>query len=161
MSSKHAGCVLKILSDNEYSALKHLQNSNLRDFCPELYGITQIHGMDYLVVQNLLHGMKDPKIMDIKMGTRTFELSEFDKPEQRMDLLDKMIAMDPTAPTDEERVQGITKLRFVYAPEISNMIHVLICPCLSLQCLKIGWNLPCMLSKCREHQHRRQMSHLS
>ncbi|GAX73524.1 hypothetical protein CEUSTIGMA_g976.t1 [Chlamydomonas eustigma] len=112
-SPQHDGCVLKILSNSEYNTIKYLQDTSLREFCPELHGVTQIDGMDYMVVQNLLHGMKEPKVMDIKMGTRTFELSEVDKPEKRKDLLEKMIALDPTAPSDEERLEGVTKLRYM------------------------------------------------
>ena len=67
---------------------------------------------DFLIIQNLLHGMADPVVMDIKMGTRTFELAEARSEARRADLLQKMLATDPAEPTAEERAAGgITKLR--------------------------------------------------
>ena len=68
---------------------------------------------DFLIIQNLLHGMVDPVVMDIKMGTRTFELAEAQSEARRADLLQKMLATDPAEPTAEEReAGGITKLRW-------------------------------------------------
>eukprot|EP00042_Codosiga_hollandica_P025254 m.110850 g.110850 ORF g.110850 m.110850 type:complete len:160 (-) comp51815_c0_seq9:133-612(-) len=51
--------------------------------------------------------------MDVKMGTRTFQESEVGKPVLRLDLLEKMVALDPSEPTDEERRSGITKQRYM------------------------------------------------
>ena len=57
---------------------------------------------------------KDPCIMDIKLGTRTFLESEVDNPSVRDDLLKKMDALDSTAATETERESGgITKLRYM------------------------------------------------
>eukprot|EP00966_Prymnesium_polylepis_P087568 2026305-Prymnesium_polylepis.1 len=51
--------------------------------------------------------------MDIKIGTRTFLESEVDNPKKRLDLLEKMRKVDNDAPTDAERTEGITKLRYM------------------------------------------------
>jgi 1D-myo-inositol-triphosphate 3-kinase len=39
--------------------------------------------------------------------------SEVAKSSRRMDLLQKMIELDPTEPTEDERVNGVSKLRYV------------------------------------------------
>lgn len=58
--------------------------------------------------------MQDPYVMDVKMGTRTFLESEVKKSTARNDLYQKMIAIDPNAPTPEEhRLKAVTKLRYM------------------------------------------------
>lgn len=52
--------------------------------------------------------------MDIKMGTRTFLESEVQKSTARNDLYQKMVTINPSAPTEEEhRQQAVTKLRYM------------------------------------------------
>lgn len=52
--------------------------------------------------------------MDIKMGTRTFLESEVTNTKARHDLYEKMIKVDPTAPTPEEHeAKAVTKLRYM------------------------------------------------
>lgn len=71
-------------------------------------------GKAYLELEDLLHGFKDPTVMDIKMGRRTFLESEVINTALRSDLYDKMIAVDPNAPTDSEHEQkAVTKLRYM------------------------------------------------
>jgi 1D-myo-inositol-triphosphate 3-kinase len=57
---------------------------------------------------------------------RTFLESEVKNPALRSDLYEKMVKIDPTAPTEEEHSQGaITKLRYmqVGTRDVSNL-HV-------------------------------------
>ena len=74
-------------------------------------------GKDAVVVelQDVTSGFgKDPCIMDIKLGTRTFLEDEVDNPKVRADLLKKMDALDSSAATEAERESGgITKLRYM------------------------------------------------
>jgi hypothetical protein len=52
--------------------------------------------------------------MDIKMGQRTFVEEEASATALRSDLLDKMLKVDGTAATEEERkAGGITKMRYL------------------------------------------------
>lgn len=52
--------------------------------------------------------------MDIKMGTRTFLESEVSKTIARPDLYEKMMTVDPEAPTQLEHEQrAVTKLRYM------------------------------------------------
>ena len=45
--------------------------------------------------------------------SRTFLYADVESKGPRMDLLGKMVAIDPQEPTAEERVTGITKLRYM------------------------------------------------
>ena len=56
--------------------------------------------------------------MDCKIGVRTYLEEELakakEKPKLRKDMYDKMIAVDPSAPTEEEkRLKGVTKPRYL------------------------------------------------
>lgn len=77
-------------------------------------GVQEVNGDTFLELQDLLHGFKDPTVMDIKMGRRTFLESEVSNTTLRTDLYNKMVAVDPTAPTDEEHeLKAVTKLRYM------------------------------------------------
>lgn len=81
---------------------------------PKFLGVHEVHGESYLELQDLLHGFKDPTVMDIKMGRRTFLESEVSNTMLRNDLYEKMISVDPSAPTQEEHEQqAVTKLRYM------------------------------------------------
>jgi len=59
-----------------------------------------------------------PCIMDCKIGIRTYQEEELakarEKPKLRKDMYEKMVAVDPSAPTDQEHsVKGITKPRYM------------------------------------------------
>ncbi len=64
------GCVLKKYSEVEHAALMAMQQTALRDFVPECKGTHEVDGALYLVMSNLLEGIVDPVVMDVKMGTR-------------------------------------------------------------------------------------------
>lgn len=81
---------------------------------PEFIGVSEINGETYLELQDLLNGYKDPAVMDIKLGCRTFLESEVKNSTLRPDLYEKMISVDSTAPTAEEHeLKAITKLRYM------------------------------------------------
>lgn len=81
---------------------------------PKFLGLVESNGESFIELQDLLHGFNDPAIMDIKMGRRTFLESEVTKSEVRSDLYEKMIAIAPEEPTeDEHKQQAVTKLRYM------------------------------------------------
>lgn len=81
---------------------------------PKFLGVTEWMGETYLELQDLLHGFKDPAVMDIKMGRRTFLESEVTNTVLRNDLYKKMLAVAPNEPTIEEHEQeAVTKLRYM------------------------------------------------
>lgn len=72
----------------------------------------------YLQLQDLLSDFSQPCVMDCKVGVRTYleeELSKAkEKPKLRKDMYEKMIQIDPIAPTEEEhRAKGVTKPRYM------------------------------------------------
>ena len=78
------------------------------------YREVEYKGDTFIELQDLLFGFNDPHVMDIKMGTRTFLESEVSKTTARSDLYQKMIAVDPDAPTEQEHEQrAVTKLRYM------------------------------------------------
>ncbi|KOC59426.1 Inositol-trisphosphate 3-kinase A [Habropoda laboriosa] len=95
-----------------YEALS--KDKELRDCIPRYYREVEYKGETFIELQNLLFGFNDPHVMDIKMGTRTFLESEVSKTTARSDLYQKMIAVDPNAPTKQEHEQrAVTKLRYM------------------------------------------------
>lgn len=86
----------------------------LRDIVPRYFREVEYQGEKFIELQDLLHGFSDPHVMDIKMGTRTFLESEVQKTAARPDLYQKMVAVDPSAPSSEEhRNKAVTKLRYM------------------------------------------------
>lgn len=85
---------------------------------PQFYGCHANAGATddshYLELQNLLHGFRDPAVMDIKMGCRTFLESEVTNDTLRPDLYRKMATVDAAAlSSDEHEQRAITKLRYM------------------------------------------------
>jgi 1D-myo-inositol-triphosphate 3-kinase len=61
-------------------------------------------------------GFKNPCVMDVKLGVRTYLEEELmkakEKPKLRKDMYEKMLQIDPSAPLPEEhQVRGVTKPR--------------------------------------------------
>lgn len=81
---------------------------------PKFFGVRQTADEFYVELQDLLHGFNQPNVMDVKIGCRTFLESEVVNNTLRPDLYQKMMAVDPTAPTAEEHEQrAVTKLRYM------------------------------------------------
>ncbi|XP_021941752.1 inositol-trisphosphate 3-kinase homolog isoform X3 [Zootermopsis nevadensis] len=86
----------------------------MRDVVPRYFREVEFQGEKFIELQDLLHGFSDPHVMDVKMGTRTFLESEVQKTAARPDLYQKMVAVDPSAPSSEEhREKAVTKLRYM------------------------------------------------
>ncbi|CAK9796454.1 Inositol-trisphosphate 3-kinase homolog [Anthophora plagiata] len=95
-----------------YEALS--KDEELRDCIARYYREVEYKGETFIELQDLLFGFNDPHVMDIKMGTRTFLESEVSKTTARSDLYQKMIMVDPNAPTKQEHEQrAVTKLRYM------------------------------------------------
>lgn len=81
---------------------------------PRFFGVRDAGSDYYIELQDLLHGFKDPNVMDIKIGCRTFLEAEVMNSTPRPDLYEKMISVDPQAPTEEEHaLKAVTKLRYM------------------------------------------------
>ncbi|KAH3748114.1 inositol-trisphosphate 3-kinase homolog isoform X2 [Dreissena polymorpha] len=100
--------------NNETEAYEALMEDTAHCIVPMFYREVEYNSEYFIEIEDLLQHFTDPNIMDIKMGTRTFLESEVMNASQRRDLYDKMIALDPDAPSEEERLsQAITKLRYM------------------------------------------------
>ncbi|KAG7329276.1 hypothetical protein KOW79_007450 [Hemibagrus wyckioides] len=112
------GEVLKRFNEVEDTCLQALMSDPLHQFVPRYYGHISRDGEDYIRLEDLLSGLKQPVIMDCKMGIRTYQEEEIMKARTkasiRTDMYQKMVKVDPTAPTEEEHAQrGVTKLRYM------------------------------------------------
>ncbi|XP_063173340.1 inositol-trisphosphate 3-kinase B-like isoform X2 [Candoia aspera] len=112
------GQILKKFSAVEEACLAKLMTDVLRPFVPAYHGVVELGGERYIQMDDLLRGLQNPSIMDCKMGTRTYLEDEVCKgpqrPAPRRDLYQKMVKVDPWAPTAEEHGQGaVTKPRYM------------------------------------------------
>ncbi|CAG2203457.1 ITPK [Mytilus edulis] len=105
----------RITKDNtETKAYEALMADEAHSIVPIFYREVEYNGDFFIEMEDLLQHFDNPNIMDIKIGTRTFLESEVKNPVLRKDLYEKMIDLDPDAPTEDERdQQAITKLRYM------------------------------------------------
>ncbi|XP_044282693.1 inositol-trisphosphate 3-kinase C-like [Varanus komodoensis] len=112
------GRILKKYSPGERQCLERLACDALQPFVPAFYGVVEQDGEAYIQMEDLLCDFDAPSIMDCKMGTRTYLEEELEKARQqpcpREDMYDKMVAVDPAAPTAEEHARrGVLKPRYM------------------------------------------------
>lgn len=86
--------ILKLCTQTEQTALTEAHAEGLKGAVPDLAGVQDHEGKQYLQLENLLHNFTNPNIMDVKIGLRTFLESEL-SPKPRIDLLKKLVALDP------------------------------------------------------------------
>ncbi|XP_021351808.1 inositol-trisphosphate 3-kinase homolog isoform X2 [Mizuhopecten yessoensis] len=105
----------RITKDNtETKAYESLMEDTARDIVPIYYREVEYNSEFFIEMEDLLQHFTNPNIMDIKIGKRTFLESEVKNPVQRKDLYEKMVGLDPNAPTEIEREnKAITKLRYM------------------------------------------------
>ncbi|XP_051845151.1 inositol-trisphosphate 3-kinase C [Antechinus flavipes] len=112
------GRILKRFCESEQRSLEQLMEDALRPFVPAYYGVVEQDGEAFNQMEDLLADFSTPSIMDCKMGTRTYLEEELakarERPRPRRDMYEKMVAVDPSAPTAEEHAQGaVTKPRYM------------------------------------------------
>ncbi|XP_040903631.1 inositol-trisphosphate 3-kinase B [Toxotes jaculatrix] len=112
------GEVLKLYSEGEAKCLDCLMRDPLRPFVPQYHGMVTRGEHSYIRLEDLLSGLRRPVIMDCKMGVRTYQEEELVKARTkatlRSDMYQKMVKIDPSAPSAEEHAQkGVTKLRYL------------------------------------------------
>ncbi|KAM9033430.1 inositol-trisphosphate 3-kinase C [Sarcophilus harrisii] len=112
------GRILKKFCESEQRSLEQLMEDALRPFVPAYFGVVEQDGEAFNQMEDLLADFSTPSIMDCKMGTRTYLEEELakarERPRPRRDMYEKMVAVDPSAPTAEEHAQGaVTKPRYM------------------------------------------------
>ncbi|XP_047450369.1 inositol-trisphosphate 3-kinase Cb [Mugil cephalus] len=112
------GRLLKRFCECEQQCLQKLMKDTLRPYVPGYFGVVQKGEQDYNLMEDLLADFDSPSIMDCKMGSRTYLEEELikarERPRLRKDMYEKMVAVDPGAPTEEERAQqGVLKPRYM------------------------------------------------
>ncbi|XP_035010740.1 inositol-trisphosphate 3-kinase Cb [Hippoglossus stenolepis] len=112
------GRLLKRYCECEQQCLQQLMKDTLRPYVPGYYGVVQRDEQDYNLMDDLLADFDSPSIMDCKMGSRTYLEEELlkarERPRMRKDMYEKMVAVDPGAPTEQEKAQqGVIKPRYM------------------------------------------------
>ncbi|XP_007251078.2 inositol-trisphosphate 3-kinase Cb [Astyanax mexicanus] len=112
------GKLLKRYCECEQQCLQKLMSDTLKPFVPGYYGVVQRDDQEYNLMDDLLADFDSPSIMDCKMGSRTYLEEELvkarERPKLRKDMYEKMVAVDPDAPTPEERArQAVLKPRYM------------------------------------------------
>nr|XP_027203161.1 inositol-trisphosphate 3-kinase A-like [Dermatophagoides pteronyssinus] len=113
------GTIMKKLCGNEIDCFQKLMSDpQLSVLVPEFKNIRIVNGDTYLELEDLLATFVNPSVMDIKMGIRTYLEEELvkanEKPRLRKDMYEKMVAIDPEEPSNEEKEQkAITKPRYM------------------------------------------------
>ncbi|XP_028253268.1 inositol-trisphosphate 3-kinase B [Parambassis ranga] len=112
------GRILKKHCECEQRCLSLLMKDVLRPYVPGYHGDVEKDGQKYNQMEDLLAEFDFPCVMDCKMGVRTYLEEELTKarkkPSPRPDMYQKMIEVDPDAPTSEEKDQkAVTKPRYM------------------------------------------------
>ncbi|XP_029965941.1 inositol-trisphosphate 3-kinase B isoform X2 [Salarias fasciatus] len=112
------GRILKKHCECEQRCLSLLMRDVLRPYVPGYHGDVEKDGQKYNQMEDLLAEFDFPCVMDCKMGVRTYLEEELTKarkkPSPRPDMYQKMIEVDPNAPTHEENDQkAVTKPRYM------------------------------------------------
>lgn len=112
------GRILKKHCECEQRCLSLLMKDVLRPYVPGYHGDVEKDGQKYNQMEDLLAEFDYPCVMDCKMGVRTYLEEELTKarkkPSPRPDMYQKMIEVDPDAPTTEENDQkAVTKPRYM------------------------------------------------
>uniref|UniRef100_H3BF62 Kinase n=1 Tax=Latimeria chalumnae TaxID=7897 RepID=H3BF62_LATCH len=113
-----SGIIQKKFSEIENCCLEKLMEDVLKPYVPTYHGVVEEGTQKYIQMEDLLTGLEGPSIMDCKIGVRTYLEDELTKARQnptlRKDMYQKMVKIDPEAPTEEEHAQGaITKPRYM------------------------------------------------
>ncbi|XP_067834808.1 inositol-trisphosphate 3-kinase B-like [Heptranchias perlo] len=112
------GKILKKHCECEQRCLARLMSDALRPYVPAYHGEVEKDGERYNQMDDLLAEFDLPCVMDCKMGVRTYLEEELTKarkkPSLRRDMYQKMVEVDPEAPTEEEQAQrAVTKPRYM------------------------------------------------
>ncbi|XP_072218264.1 uncharacterized protein itpkb isoform X2 [Leuresthes tenuis] len=112
------GRILKKHCECEQRCLSLLMRDVLRPYVPGYHGDVEKDGQKYNQMEDLLAEFDFPCVMDCKMGIRTYLEEELTKarkkPSPRPDMYQKMIEVDPKAPTLEENdKKAVTKPRYM------------------------------------------------
>ncbi|XP_059368363.1 inositol-trisphosphate 3-kinase B [Carassius carassius] len=112
------GRILKKHCECEQQCLDRLMRDVLKPYVPAYHGDVEKDGERYNQMEDLLADFDLPCVMDCKMGIRTYLEEELTKarkkPSLRADMYQKMIEVDPDAPTAQEHEQkAVTKPRYM------------------------------------------------
>ena len=71
--------IAKPVNHREGLAYPELLQTPLKEFLPKFFGIFEIENISYLIIEDLTSGFNSPSILDIKIGTRHYDLTANEK----------------------------------------------------------------------------------
>jgi len=124
--------ILKTVDQTELDVYSKLsgayKDDPVHEFIPSFQGVVEdMNGegtvSKFIRIGNLLHDFCQPKVMDVKLGVRTFLESECGNAKPRPDLFERMVKLYPLELTAEELMaQTITKHRWMLARDANSTI---------------------------------------
>lgn len=129
--------ILKMLDEAElkiYQSLVQTYPSDpIQEFIPRFEGVVEeevenksAEPQRFIRISNLLYDFQDPKVMDVKIGVRTFAESECSSKKPRPDLYERMVKMYPEKLTDKEKEEkAITKHKWMTTRDSCSTIREL------------------------------------
>ena len=109
------GMIVKQSTPAERQTYEAIVGTPLAPFTARCFRSVDRESHVLLYIEDLTAAYSRPCVMDVKMGSRTFQEKEADNPKRRLDLKDKMLKHEdgPSALTPEELEIGVTKLRYM------------------------------------------------
>jgi len=126
--------VLKKCDPNEFAVYTEVSALHKLDpackFIPRFLGSVEIPEGEtmcrYIRMENLLRGFCQPKVMDVKVGCRTFLESECSNPKPRPDLYKRMKELYPDELNfEDEKAKAITKYKWMTVRDAKTTIGTL------------------------------------
>jgi len=110
--------ILKPYDDAEREHYEKVWSCNseaeLQKYIGGYHGVAYVEDTKCIKLTNLLRGHRSPCVMDCKLGLRTFKEEEVKNNKPRADLYQKLLKMDPEAPTEEETAsKTCTKCKYL------------------------------------------------
>jgi hypothetical protein len=122
--------ILKKLDEAELETLERLWNQYegdpIKQSVPKFEGIVTKSEKQFLRMSYVLRPFRRPKVMDVKIGLRTYLATDCDNVKLRPDFLNRMLKEYPNEVTDKDReAKGVTKLRWMQIRDAQTTISSL------------------------------------
>eukprot|EP00747_Dinoflagellata_sp_TGD_P155576 gnl/TRDRNA2_/TRDRNA2_177592_c0_seq5.p1 gnl/TRDRNA2_/TRDRNA2_177592_c0~~gnl/TRDRNA2_/TRDRNA2_177592_c0_seq5.p1 ORF type:complete len:548 (+),score=118.57 gnl/TRDRNA2_/TRDRNA2_177592_c0_seq5:102-1745(+) len=122
--------ILKKMDETEFEVYTSLSmeyaDDPVHDFVPEYFGVRKDADGKFIRIANILHDFCQPKVMDVKLGIRTYLETECDNPKPRPDLYEKMVKMYPhELRSSDHEAKAVTKHRWMSVRDSNSTIGTL------------------------------------
>lgn len=123
--------ILKVLDETELQVYQHLakiKQDPISKHVAQFVGVVEVpeDNRKYIRIRNLLQDFIRPKVMDVKLGLRTFQESECTNSKLRPDLYERMCELYPDELKSEDHAKkAVTKFRWMTTRDAQSTIGIL------------------------------------